>query len=52
MRRRAFVKSGALAVVSLGLSPALLRLTALERAAQGAARKTLIGLFHAVPPMR
>ena len=47
MRRRAFLKSGALAVVTLGLSPGFLRRTAfaaeLRRAPKG---KTLICLFQ------
>jgi uncharacterized protein (DUF1501 family) len=47
MQRRAFVKSGALALVTMGLSPRFLRRTALGMELPGAARgKTLICLFQ------
>ena len=47
MQRRAFVKSGALALVTLGLSPRFLRRTALGMELPGAAKgKTLICLFQ------
>ena len=50
MRRRAFVKSGAIALVTLGLSPHFLRRTAfaaqLARGAAGGGRKTLVCLFQ------
>src|SRR5688500_11209989 len=47
MQRRAFVKSGALALVTMGLSPRFLRRTALGMALPGAAKgKTLICLFQ------
>src|SRR5690349_1178156 len=47
MQRRAFVRSGALALVTLGLSPRFLRRTAFGMELRGAARgKTLICLFQ------
>ncbi|MEO5589203.1 MAG: DUF1501 domain-containing protein [Gemmatimonadaceae bacterium] len=47
MQRRAFVKSGALAVVTLGLSPAFLRRTAFgAELLKPAGKKTLICLFQ------
>ena len=47
MQRRAFVKSGALALVTMGLSPRFLRRTALGLELPGAAKgKTLICLFQ------
>lgn len=47
MRRRVFLKSGALALVTMGLSPAFLRRTALAMPLPRAARgKTLIVLFQ------
>ena len=47
MKRRAFVKSGALAVVTLGLSPSLLRRTVFGAELRGVAKgKTLICLFQ------
>ena len=47
MQRRAFVKSGALALVTLGLSPRFLRRTALGMELPGAAKgRTLICLFQ------
>jgi uncharacterized protein (DUF1501 family) len=47
MQRRAFVKSGALALVTMGLSPRFLRRTALGMELPGAAKgKTLICLFQ------
>ena len=50
MRRRAFVKSGALALVTLGLSPHFLRRTAfaaqLARGVAGGRGKTLVCLFQ------
>ena len=50
MHRRAFVKSGALALVTLGLSPRFLRRTAfaaeLAKGAASGKRKTLVCLFQ------
>jgi uncharacterized protein (DUF1501 family) len=47
MQRRAFVKSGALALVTMGLSPRFLRRTALGMELPGAAKgRTLICLFQ------
>ena len=47
MQRRAFVKSGALALVTMGLSPRFLRRTAFALELPGAAKgKTLICLFQ------
>ena len=47
MQRRAFVKSGALALVTMGLSPRFLRRTAFGMELPGAARgRTLICLFQ------
>jgi uncharacterized protein (DUF1501 family) len=47
MQRRVFVKSGALALVTLGLSPSFLRRTAFGMELAGAAKgKTLICLFQ------
>jgi uncharacterized protein (DUF1501 family) len=47
MQRRAFVKSGALALVTMGLSPRFLRRTAFGMALPGAAKgRTLICLFQ------
>jgi len=47
MQRRVFLKSGALALVTLGLSPRFLRRTAFGMELRGAARgKTLICLFQ------
>ncbi len=47
MKRRAFAKSGALAVVTLGLSPSFLRRTVFGAELQGVAKgKTLICLFQ------
>src|SRR5438270_11269895 len=47
MQRRVFVKSGALALVTMGLSPSFLRRTAFGMELPGAAKgKTLICLFQ------
>ena len=47
MQRRVFVKSGALALVTMGLSPRFLRRTAFGMELPGAAKgKTLICLFQ------
>ena len=47
MQRRAFVKSGALALVTMGLSPRFLRRTAFGLELPGAAKgRTLICLFQ------
>src|SRR5580765_616366 len=49
MQRRAFVKSGAIALVTMGLSPPFLRRTAFGMELPGAAKgRTLICLFQRV----